>query len=256
MPICDKCGTGLPVGYEYCFQCGYPVRGLPSDAQQDAAAGAAAQQPPQPGFAPPGASSPAAGFPPPAYAPPAYRPATGSPVAAGLAPLPAMARAQVLAGWNVRFVAALIDYMLVSLVLGFAAFFWFASIWGGTQNVVSHLVGPGSSSTPMLELEALLISGFFVYNVACEALFHATLGKRVLGLRVVAYGGGPAGAVALLVRNLTKAASCVFPIVGVPLALVTIGVDANRQRFGDRLAHTYVLRDVATIVAPGTPPLP
>ena len=247
MPICDNCGTGLPVGYEYCFQCGYPVRGLPPEAQQDAA-GAAAQQPPPPGIAPP----------PPGYAPPppGSRSAAGRPVAAGLAPLPAMARAQVLAGWSVRFVAALIDYMLVSLVLGFAAFFWFASIWGGTQNVLSHLVGSGSSSTPMLELEALLIGGFLVYNLVCEALFHATLGKRVLGLRVVANGGGSPGAAALLVRNLTKAASCVFPIVGVPLALVTIGVDANRQRFGDRLAHTYVLRDVATIVAPGTPPLP
>jgi len=251
MPICDNCGTGLPVGYEYCFQCGYPVRGLPAD-DQHGGGGAAAQPPPPPGFAPPegfappsfGAApgSPGFGAPPPGFAPPA-----------GFAPAPAMARAQVLAGWSVRLVASLIDYMLVSLVLGFGAFFWFASIWGGTQNVLSHLVGSQSSSTPMLELEALLIGGFFVYNTVCEAFFHATLGKRVLGLRVVAYGGGPAGPAAVLVRNLTKAASCVVPIVGVPLALVTIGIDANRQRFGDRLAHTYVLRDVVTIVAPGTP---
>ena len=43
MPICDNCGMGLPVGYEYCFKCGYPVRGLPAgDADP---AGAAAQQP-------------------------------------------------------------------------------------------------------------------------------------------------------------------------------------------------------------------
>jgi len=27
MPICGHCGTGLPVGYEYCFKCGRPVRG-------------------------------------------------------------------------------------------------------------------------------------------------------------------------------------------------------------------------------------
>ena len=258
MPICDNCGTGLPVGYDYCFKCGYPVRGLPPEGADGA--GAAAQQPPPPGYAPPAFGPPGStppgstppGYAPPAFASPGYRWATGQPVVAGLA----TARAQVLAGWSVRLVAALIDYMLVSLVLGFVAFFWFASVWGGTQNVLSHLVGSGSSSTPMLELEALLIGGFFIYNVVCEALFHATLGKRVLGLHVVAYGGGSPGAAALLVRNLTKAASCVFPIVGVPLALVTIAVDANRQRFGDRLAHTYVLRDVATIVAPGTPPLP
>ncbi len=250
MPICDNCGTGLPVGYEYCFKCGYPVRGLPAD-DQASAAGAAAQQPPPPGFPPP------AGFAPPGFgsAPGStgFGSAPGSTGMTGFASAPATARAQVLAGWSVRLVASLIDYMLVSLVLGFGAFFWFASMWGGTQNVLSHLVGSQSSSTPMLELEVLLVGGFFVYNAVCEALFHATLGKRVLGLRVVGYGGGPAGPAAVLARNLTKAASCVFPIVGVPLALVTIGVNANRQRFGDRLAHTYVVRDVATIVAPGTP---
>ena len=87
----------------------------------------------------------------------------------------------------------------------------------------------------------------------CEAVFHATLGKRVLGLRVVAHGGAPAGLPAVLVRNLTKALSCLVWVVGLPLALFTIASDANHQRFGDRLAHTYVLRDVVTIVAPGAP---
>jgi uncharacterized RDD family membrane protein YckC len=248
MPICDNCGTGLPVGYEYCFQCGYPVRGLPADATD---AGAAAQQPPQ-GFAPPSPQ----GFAPPAFTPAAQGfgvvpPPPGMPGLGAAAPV--AARAQVLAGWGVRLIAALIDYMLVSLVLGFVAFFWFAGMWGGSQNVLSHLVGANSSSTPMLELEALIVGGFFVYNLVCESLFHATVGKRVLGLRVVAHGGGPAGFAALLVRNLMKAASCVFPIVGVPLAVVTIAVDPNRQRFGDRLAHTYVLRDVVTFVAPSAP---
>ena len=249
MPICDNCGTGLPVGYEYCFQCGYPVRGLPADATD---AGAAAQQPPPQGFAPP----PPQGFAPPAFtpAPPGFGPVAPPPGMAGFgASAPVAARAQVLAGLGVRLIAALIDYMLVSLVLGIVAFFWFAGMWGGSQNVLSHLVGSGSSSTPMLELEALIVGGFFVYNLACESLFHATVGKRVLGLRVVSYGGAQPGFAALLVRNLTKAASCVFPIVGVPLAVVTIGIDPNRQRFGDRFAHTYVLRDVVTIVAPSAP---
>ena len=59
MPICDNCGMGLPVGYEYCFKCGYPVRGLPAgDADP---AGAAAQQPPPPGLG--AAAGPFAGGP-------------------------------------------------------------------------------------------------------------------------------------------------------------------------------------------------
>ena len=165
----------------------------------------------------------------------------------------ATAHTQVLAGWNVRLVASLIDYMVVSLVVGVVAYFWFAGSLGGSQGLVSHLVGGTSGSGPMLIIEGALMGGFLVYNMVCEAVFHATLGKRVLGLRVVAYGGGPAGLYALFVRNLTKALSCLIPFAGVPIALVSIALDANNQRLGDRLAHTYVLRDIATIVAPGTP---
>ena len=97
------------------------------------------------------------------------------------------------------------------------------------------------------------MASFFLYNVICEAVFHATLGKRVLNMRVVAYGGGPAGLGAVVLRNLTKAVSCLVAVVGVPVAMVTIAINPNHQRLGDRLAHTYVLRDVVTFVAPGAP---
>ena len=105
----------------------------------------------------------------------------------------------------------------------------------------------------MMELEGALMASFFAYNVICEAGFHATLGKRVLNMRVVAYGGGPAGPGALLLRNLTKVLSCLVWVVGVPLAMFSIATNPDHQRFGDRLAHTYVLRDVVTFVAPGAP---
>ena len=244
MPICDNCGMGLPVGYEYCFQCGYPVRGLPPEGPvvggqgADAAGPAAAQPaPPRSDYA---AAPPFGAQPPAAY-----------PAAAGLRRAPAAtARTQVLAPWTARLAAGLIDYLLVSCVIAVVAVMWFSAAKGGTQGLLSDL---GKTSGPMMELEGALILGFFAYNVVCEAAFHATLGKRVLGLRVVAHGGAPAGLPAVLVRNLTKALSCLVWVVGLPLALFTIATDANHQRFGDRLAHTYVLRDVVTIVAPGAP---
>ncbi len=234
MPICDNCGMGLPVGYEYCFKCGYPVRGLPPEGA--GAAGAAAQQPPPPR---PGDAAAPAGGPAP----------FGYPSAPGGVP-PATARTQVLAAWNARLAAALIDYMLVSVMVGVVVVVWFAGAFGGTQGLLSHL---SSTSRPTMELEGALLASFFAYNVICEAVFHATLGKRVLGLRVVAYGGGPAGLSALVLRNLTKGLSCFVWPVGVPLALFTMATNPDHQRLGDRLAHTYVLRDVVTFVAPGAP---
>ncbi len=228
MPICDNCGMGLPVGYEYCFKCGYPVRGLPAgDADP---AGAAAQQPPPPGLGP--AAGPFAG---------GYRPA-----APGFGPA-AAARTQVLASWQSRLAAALIDYAVVSAAIGLVA--GVSGALSGTASLWSH----GTTSRPVLLLEGALLLAFAAYNLICEAAFGATLGKRLLGLRVVAYGGARPGIVAVVVRNLTKVLSGLFWIVGVPVAMFAIATNANHQRLGDRLAGTYVLHDVFTFVAPGAP---
>ena len=278
MPICEKCGTGLPVGYEYCFQCGHPVRGLPAD-DENARPGVLPPFPPAPGTADdagpsggltpaprldapatgasaagvPGTSAPGYGTPgwsAPGWAfPGAQAPAAGVPV---FGQTPALARTQVLATWGVRFLAAAIDYMIVSMTVAVVAMVVLSNRWGGEQNVLSHLTSSTGSAT-LIELDAAVICAFFVYCLIGEVAFQSTLGKRVLGLRVVAYGGARASLAAVVLRNVTKAMSCLFPLVGLPLALVMIGVDPNRQRIGDRLARTYVLRDVVTIVAPGAP---
>ena len=233
---------GLPVGHDYCFKCGYPVRGLPADdAGAAGAAGAAAQQPPPPPFAPPtgppadgltGGAQPGA----PGFAP------------AALAFAPAAARTQVLATWQSRLAAAVIDYALVSAAVGLVI--GVSGALGGAQGIWSHV---GTTSRPVLILEAALWLGFGAYCLICEAIFGATLGKRLLLLRVVAYGGGRPGIGALVVRNFTKVLSGAFWFVGVPVAMVAIASNANHQRLGDRLAGTFVLRDVVTFGAPGPP---
>ena len=224
---------GLPVGHEYCFKCGYPVRGLPAESKDPA--GAAAQQPPPPGLGP--AAGPLVGFPP----ADGYRPAT-----AGFGPS-AAARTQVLATWQSRFVAALIDYVVVSTAVGVAAGV------SGALNATTSLWSHGTASRPVLLLEGALLLAYAVYNLVCEAAFGVTLGKRLLGLRVVVYGGGRPGIGAVVVRNLTKVLSGLVWVVGVPVAMFAIARNANHQRLGDRLAGTYVLREVMTFVAPGTP---
>ena len=241
MPICDNCGMGLPVGYEYCFKCGYPVRGVTPEGPIVGGLGPAAQQP-APARPDQAAASPIGAQPP-----------FGSPAVSGYEAPAATARTQVLAGWTVRLAAVLIDYMVVSLVVSVVVAVWFSGEFGGTQGLLSHLLSNTSGSRPLMELEGALMASFFAYNVICEAGFHATLGKRVLNMRVVAYGGGPAGPGALLLRNLTKVLSCLVWVVGVPLAMFSIATNPDHQRFGDRLAHTYVLRDVVTFVAPGAP---
>jgi uncharacterized RDD family membrane protein YckC len=246
MPVCENCGTGLPVGYEYCYQCGCPVRGLPPD-DHDA----------RPGVLPPAPPPPTAGAPdlgvPVRSLPSAPTPTAGAP---GFGRSQPLANAQVLATWGTRFAAALIDYLVVAIAVFVPVVLVLSNRWGGEQNVITRLRGDSGSSTALL-LEVGLFGVFFLYNLVCEAAFQATLGKRLLNLRVVGYGGARPGFGGLFVRNVTKALSCGVPlvnvVVGLPLALVMIAVDHDRQRIGDRLAHTYVLRDVVAIVAPGTP---
>ena len=241
MPICENCGTGLPVGYEYCYQCGHPVRALPPEQAV-------------PGIMPP--------FPPPGVPDERGAAAAAAPLAVpdvvqpGAGQASALVSAQALATWGTRLAAAVIDYLIVSVVVLVPALIVLSNRWGGEQNVIARFRNDSASGT-VLALELGLFGAFFAYNLVCEAAFQATLGKRLLNLRVVGYGGGRPGLPALLVRNATKTVSCSVPlvnaVVGVPLAMIVIAVSHDRQRIGDMLAHTYVLRDVVTLVVPGTP---
>ena len=74
MPICDNCGMGLPVGYDYCFKCGYPVRGVTPEGPIVGGRGPAAAQPAPARAAHAAAAAPALRRPSPPF---------GSPVASG-----------------------------------------------------------------------------------------------------------------------------------------------------------------------------
>lgn len=79
----------------------------------------------------------------------------------------------------------------------------------------------------------------FAYYIAMERLAGGTIGKRLLGLRVVRVDGRPLGWGGAIVRNLMR------PIDGLPLlyllGIVTIAISGKDQRLGDMLAGTVVV---------------
>jgi uncharacterized RDD family membrane protein YckC len=79
-----------------------------------------------------------------------------------------------------------------------------------------------------------------LYYVLMEGLFGGTLGKWVLGLRVVRTDGGRPGWWKGMVRNTLRLIDSLpaFNIQGVILILRS----AERARFGDRIAGTRVIR--------------
>ena len=80
----------------------------------------------------------------------------------------------------------------------------------------------------------------FAYLILMEAYAGWTVGKLILGLRVVDGSGGKIGLYKSVIRNLLRF------VDGLPafniLGIVLIATSQSEQRFGDRIAKTYVTK--------------
>ena len=77
------------------------------------------------------------------------------------------------------------------------------------------------------------------YYVLCEAATGMTLGKRMVGMRVVDEDRDLVGLGAAVVRNVLRVVDGLFfYLVGALFALAS----PRGQRLGDRAAHTLVVR--------------
>jgi uncharacterized RDD family membrane protein YckC len=138
------------------------------------------------------------------------------------------------AGVGRRFVALLLDGVLVFAPLSVLA----------VRMAGIPLTEPASTSpNPQVEfpLDIGLFFGFlgFAYLVFAEMMFGQTLGKKLVGIRVLDEQGGPVGFGAAVVRNLLRLVDGLFfYLVGALFAFSS----PRGQRLGDRAAHTVVVR--------------
>jgi uncharacterized membrane protein SpoIIM required for sporulation/uncharacterized RDD family membrane protein YckC len=141
-----------------------------------------------------------------------------------------------IAGIGSRAIAWLVD---AGLLFGVAVTLYF----GLTLAVHDPLdVALGLSSGVRL---AWALGGFgalWGYWTALEVLWHGqTVGKRLVGVRVVRADGSPVTALDSAVRNLMRAVD--FLPVCYPVGLVTMLLDARHRRLGDLVAGTVLVRD-------------
>jgi len=137
----------------------------------------------------------------------------------------------VLAGLASRFIAEVLDSLLILLLVGLLVAV--AALAGGTAGLVIGTVALGG---------LLLI--VVAYNVAFEVLAAGrTPGKRANGLRVVMERGEPVGLHASAVRNLVRLLE--GPATFYVPAIVSILVTRRNQRLGDLAAATLVVREPA-----------
>ena len=138
------------------------------------------------------------------------------------------------AGIPLRFVAVLLDALIVffplGIVVGLLSGGGYADSGDGYANAGITLGGGA--------IWALVALGVGYYTL-CEAATGATLGKRMVGIRVVGEDGEHVTFGAAFIRNLLRLVDCLFfyLVGGVAALLSTRG-----QRLGDRAAHTLVVR--------------
>jgi uncharacterized RDD family membrane protein YckC len=140
------------------------------------------------------------------------------------------ARAPV--GVGPRAVAFLIDVAFFTLII--------ITVWavaGGVNQTAEDnlsITDPNTAATLVINVASL------VYFGGLERAWGATIGKRMVGLRVAMLDGGPLTGRAVLLRTLGRFLDMLLltPIV----AAIMVWSSPNNQRLGDRWGGTIVIR--------------
>jgi len=138
------------------------------------------------------------------------------------------------AGLGIRFLALLVDFLLFC-----ALFFPLTRLVKGVwlMSATDHRWRSGLFVTDPLCLGFLAVmAGYFV---VLEGLTGATLGKWLMGLRVVRVDGGAPGLIKGLVRNLLRVVDG-LPTLNI-LGIILIVTSPERARCGDLVAGTRVI---------------
>ena len=134
-----------------------------------------------------------------------------------------------------RFAALVADIVLMSCV-----FFPVTRIVKGTwvMSAADHGWVRGWFMSDPLCLSFLVV--MFLYFVLLEGLGGATVGKRLMRLRVVDVGGGRAGLVRSLIRNVLRVIDG-LPTMGLVGAILIV-MTPDKARVGDLVAGTRVVQ--------------
>jgi uncharacterized RDD family membrane protein YckC len=131
------------------------------------------------------------------------------------------------AGFWIRFVAYLIDVIVLAIVLGLLV------VATGVVDVNDN----GDSAPTNSDGVGLLVTT--VYFVICWGAWQRTLGYRILGLRLVKTDGTPVTWGTAIIRGL------MFIVSFIPIFIGLIWAAFNHQKQGwhDKVAGTWVIRD-------------
>ncbi len=141
-----------------------------------------------------------------------------------------MAAAFTYKGVWPRFFAALVD----GLLIGIPTYFVMQKVL--MRSFEAGTYSPGGMTTAYIIPTAL----FLVYAVLLDAT-GGTLGKRLLGMRIVDKQGNKPGLGRSLVRNLLRVIDAIPFVIPYLLGVLLVAKTSAKQRVGDKAAGTFVV---------------
>lgn len=141
-------------------------------------------------------------------------------------------------GVGVRFVAILIDSIIISIIGSIVT----SPL--GAMTAVSVNQQTGAFSIPTAYWIAVIIELVitFLYFTALEGRYGQTVGKMALKLKVLKEDGLPISFGDAAIRTILRVIDGIPFIVPYLLGAIMIWSSDRKQRLGDRIAHTIVVR--------------
>jgi len=137
-----------------------------------------------------------------------------------------------LAGLGSRILAFIIDYVIL---LAYSGLISFIVIRLGLESAIEI------EGFSVLIIVSILF-GFIFYDVISEIAFDGqSIGKKVVGIKVVMLDGSKPTLEAYLIRWVTRVIEGMLFLYGV-VPIISIAVSPNGQRVGDIMAKTTVIR--------------
>ena len=139
-------------------------------------------------------------------------------------------------GVAIRFVAILIDYVIIAVISGILAFpFVVAAIAVAATSGNASALSWGSISAAFLV--GLVV--WFLYFTLLEGHYGQTIGKMALSIKVVREAdGAPIDYGEAAVRTILRIIDGLFDYL---IGAIFIWTSDEKQRLGDRVAHTVVV---------------
>ncbi len=144
-----------------------------------------------------------------------------------------MADEHMHVGVGKRLLAQLFDLIVILVI------FWFIG------SLIAIAYGKGGfggfqmTGTPAMISNVTTVVLVLLYFIVLEARNGQTLGKKIMGIRVVSKDGSPVGLGTSAVRNVLRLIDAIaFYLVGA----LFIWTSSKKQRLGDMVAGTVVIK--------------